>query len=307
MPPAIFVLHENDEWLQPLAQALEAAALPYESWHLGRGLVDLSSAPPEGVFFSRMSASSHTRGHERAPELAAGLMAWLERHGRRVINGTSALRLELSKIAQYMALEAFGIRTPRTVAAYGRGQLLEASNLVEPPFITKHNRSGKGLGVRLFHAREALAEYLRGPDYAPPVDGLTLIQQYVAAPEPIITRLEFIGGRFFYAVKVDASEGFELCPADSCAAFDRCALSSGLKFEITGDPQPGVARYEAFLKAHGIEVAGVEYILDRDGTVYTYDINTNTNYNPAAEAAAGVSAMRRVASFLGRELALASR
>ena len=30
------------------------------------------------------------------------------------------------------------------------------------------------------------------------------------APQPIITRAEFVGGRFFYAVEVDTSDGFAL-------------------------------------------------------------------------------------------------
>src|SRR5262249_58369348 len=84
----------------------------------------------------------------------------------------------------------------------------------------KPNRGGKGLGVRLFHTLDALAEYLDGPDYELPVDGLHLLQQYVRAPAPLITRAEFVGGRFMYAVEVDTSDGFELCPADACAVGD---------------------------------------------------------------------------------------
>ena len=52
-----------------------------------------------------------------------------------------------------------------------------------------------------------------------PIDGLHLLQQYVQARRtPVITRAEFVGGKFMYAVEVDTSEGFELCPADVCAA-----------------------------------------------------------------------------------------
>jgi hypothetical protein len=39
------------------------------------------------------------------------------------------------------------------------------------------------------------------------------------------------------------------------------------------------------------------------GEIYTYDVNTNTNYNPDAEAAAGVYGMRAIAAYLGGELA----
>jgi glutathione synthase/RimK-type ligase-like ATP-grasp enzyme len=298
----IYVIHENDEWLAPLAQALDAAGLPYESWHMGERVVDLTQCPPKGVFFNRMSASSHTRGHPHAPELTAGLLRWLERHGRRVINGGAVIDFEMSKIAQYMLLETFGFVTPRTLAACGREQILKASEAFEGSFITKHNRSGKGLGVRLFHSAAALRNYVDSMEYVAPVDGVLLLQEYIRAPGAYITRMEFIDGRFFYAVRVDASQGFELCPADSCQVGERCAIDSGLKFEIQNEDAVDIERYTEMLKSAGIEVAGIEIIRDKAGRVYTYDININTNYNSAAERAAGVSAMTEIAAFLGREL-----
>ena len=63
-----------------------------------------------------------------------------------------------------------------------------------------------------------------------------------------------------------------------------------------------VSRYRRFLAGNGIHIAGIEFILDRDGVAYTYDVNTNTNYNGQAEAEAGRFGMRAVAEYLGREL-----
>src|SRR5207253_5048659 len=173
--------------------------------------------------------------------------------------------------------------------------------------ILKPNRGGKGLGVCLFHSADALAGYIDGPEYEPPIDGLHLLQQYIRAPLPLITRAEFIGGRFLYAVEVDTSEGFELCPADVCAvddAFCPAGDPARAKFTIIDDIDAALKRrYEAFLAANDIEVAGIEFIVDGDGTSYTYDVNTNTNYNPEAEARAGRSAMSALARFVGDELA----
>src|SRR5260370_225673 len=76
------------------------------------------------------------------------------------------------------------------------------------------------LGVRQLHRPGARAQYLDIADYEATGDGLPLLQQYVRAPVPLITRAEFIGGRFLYAVEVDTSEGFELCPADQCVVGD---------------------------------------------------------------------------------------
>jgi hypothetical protein len=306
--PHIHVIHENAAWLEPLAAALDRQRLPWRDWFLDRGVFDLSRPPPEGVFYNRMSASSHTRDHRYAAELTASILAWLERHGRRVVNGSRALDLEISKARQYAALEAAGIRTPHTVLVAGKELLVEAAHqhFGHAPFILKPNRGGKGLGVRLFHSAGAVADYLASADYVAPIDGLHLLQQYIRAPEQLITRAEFIGGRFVYAVEVDTREGFELCPADVCVvgdAFCPAGEESRAKFTIIDDIDAGLKRrYQAFLAANGIEVAGIEFITDLGGSVYTYDVNTNTNYNPDAETRAGRSGMETLAGYLADEL-----
>src|SRR6266403_3756689 len=124
--PKIYVIHENDTWVEPLRAAFAELHLPFEEWFLSEGLLDLAATPPEGVFYNRMSASSHTRGHRFAAEYTAGVLAWLESHRRRLINNGRALQLEISKIAQYAALAAYSIRTPRTLAAVGRDHIIAA-------------------------------------------------------------------------------------------------------------------------------------------------------------------------------------
>ena len=157
----VYIIHENSEWTVHLTNRLDELQVPYEEWHLDEGTVNLSEAPPEGVFYSRMSASSHTRDHRYAPELTSAVLAWLEHHDRTVYNGSNALRLELSKVLQYAALEKAGIKTPKTIAAVGKAQILKAAEaLGESSFITKHNRAGKGLGVQLFHSLEGLRSYV---------------------------------------------------------------------------------------------------------------------------------------------------
>lgn len=306
----IYVLHENNEWTVHLERRLQELGLPYEMWHLDQGTVDLSAIPPEGVFYNRISASSHTRDHRFAPEFTEAVLAWLERHGRTVINGSRALRLEVSKANQYMALNAAGIPTPKTIAALGKVQLIEAArSLNMTPFITKHNRAGKGQGVYLFDSVEELETYVNSAGFDEPVDGITLVQQYIKAPEPYIVRHEFIGGKFIYGVKVDTSKGFELCPADVCSIEDQfCPTNSsapaqgaGPKFEILKDYKPDfIEMMEAFLADNNIQVAGIEVITDDAGHYYAYDVNTNTNYNSDAEAVAQQFGMLELAKYLAR-------
>jgi hypothetical protein len=302
----IHVIHENPEWTAPLIQELEKLNAPYEDWFLNEGAFDLDEIPPEGVFYNRISASSHTRNHRYAPEYTAAVLSWLEGHHRRVLNPGRALQLELSKVAQYTALTAEGIRTPHTVAAVGKEKIIKAAKVFHQPFITKHNRAGKGLGVRLFNETKALDQYVRGPEFEDSVDGITLIQEYIPSPKSIITRCEFVGGKFLYAVKVDTSDGFELCPADACTIDDANCLvgdNPGSKFEIIPDfNNPIIKKYEQFLQRNDIDFAGIEFIQNEQGDLYTYDVNTNTNYNSDAEAKAGRSGMEAIAKTLFSEL-----
>ena len=73
--PAIHVIHENPDWTAPLFAALEARGLAYRDWNLAAGDLALAEAAPQGVFYNRMSASSHTRGNRYAPEMTAGVLA----------------------------------------------------------------------------------------------------------------------------------------------------------------------------------------------------------------------------------------
>ncbi|WP_064091818.1 ATP-grasp domain-containing protein [Rossellomorea aquimaris] len=304
----IYVIHENSEWTNHLTSRLDELQLPYEEWFLDEGMVDLSTEPPEGVFYNRISASSHTRDHRYAPELTESVLSWLEFHNRRILNGSRALRLEVSKVNQYMALNASQIKTPKTIAAVGKEQIIKAAEkLDKPSFITKHNRAGKGLGVQLFHSIEALKNYVYSDSFEEPLDGTTLIQEYIKSPDQSITRCEFIGGKFVYAVKVDTSKGFELCPADACQVEDLfCPVGEKEEkpmFEIIDQfSNEMIDQYESFLKANKIDVAGIEFIQDENGVIYTYDVNTNTNYNKDAEGVYGKFGMLELAKFLGEQL-----
>lgn len=302
----VYVIHENTEWVLPLRQAFAELGTPYEEWFLDEGTLDLRERPPEGVFYNRMSASSHTRGHRYAAEYTAAVLAWLERYGRRVVNGSGALRLEISKVAQYQALDAHGIKTPDTIAAVGRRHIRLAAEKLGYPLVLKHNRGGKGLGVRLFYSPAALSEYLDGAEFEAPVDGITLVQRYVRAPLPFITRAEFVGGKFLYAVRVDTSQGFQLCPADQCQVEAgpklgdvSPATAPSQRFNIVeGFESNLIGSYERFLEDNDIGIAGIEFVADEKGRAFTYDVNTNTNYNPDAETRAGKYGMRAIAHYL---------
>lgn len=311
--PKVHVIHENGEWTAPLLAALEARGIPFADWDMSSASIDMAATAPDGVFYNRMSASSHTRGNRYAPETTAGVLAWLEAQGRRTLNGRSALNLEVSKLVQYAALGKVGLPVPHTIAVSTPEEIAAAyQRLPFDDVITKHNRAGKGLGVQLLKSAQAVEEYIAGDLYSDSVDGLTLVQQYIQPRDQTITRVEFIGGECLYAVKVDTSNGFELCPADVCSLeAGICATDSSPRYSFDIIPdfatsqlgQELVPKMQAVMANEGLDVAAFEFVTGGDGVSYFYDINTNTNYNAEAEARAGIHAMDRLADYLGAALA----
>ena len=293
----VHVLHENPEWLAPFAAAFAAEGVDWAELPVTGGPVDLSAEPAPGVYWSRMSASAHTRGHGGSAEHARALLDHLEAYGRRVVNGRSVLDLELSKVRQLTLLRAAGLDVPRTVAVAGADPdaVLAAARRLGPPVVVKPNRGGKGRGVDRYDSVDELAAAL--PDREPPVDGVLLVQEYVEPARPHITRVEIVGGEVVYAITADTGRGgFALCPADACAADGTPTSLFALRPEVPGQLADA---YLDFAKRHGLQVAGFEFLEAADGRTVTYDVNTNTNYNADVEAVAPRSAARAVARLLG--------
>ena len=310
-----YIIHENEEWLIPLRKALEKFDLQYEEWLLDDMTINIDQSPPNGIFFSRMSASNYTRNHLHSNQSSNIILTWLENHNRRVINGTNVLKIEFSKVLQQLLLKQSGFKTPKTIVAVGINKIKEAaSNLNVYPMIIKPNQGGKGFGVKLINTINELDEMLEDNLINSSKDDTWLLQEKISTNEEFITRMEFIGGNFIYSLKVFSKNSFELCPADACEVdLDQfCPVdeindinNSQPSFFIDDDPDKNLAKQlTIFLKKHQIEVAGVEFIRNKDGVPIFYDINTNTNYNLNAEKQSKVNknGMEEIALFLKSEL-----
>src|SRR5690606_12847982 len=103
------------------------------------------------------------------------------------------------------------------------------------------------------------------------------------------TRVETLNGKFLYAIHVHITgETFDLCPADICQTSsgvkleNACvveATKSGLKVESYQPPSSVISAIESIVQAAGIDVGGIEYVIDdRDGQIYYYDINALSNF-----------------------------
>ncbi len=310
--PQIHILYENPAWVPPLQEALENEGFQVRLVHVNEGSIDPSKAPPDGIWINRISPSSHTRGNVHTVELARQLLYWLESHGRRVVNGLCAFELEMSKLRQDLVLRRHGITTPRTILAVGREHLLGAAGTFAGPFITKHDQGGKGLGIQLFQDSSELEEHLDGGGFDAGPGARMILQEYISAPEPFITRVEIVGGRFLFAMRSSTAEGFELCPSDACHPMP--SEQEGLQARGTGlfSPSPITAddplvrKYVELCLEEGIEIAGIEFVEDAQGHRYTYDVNGTTNYNKVLGARLGIDGMHEVARYI-RRLAVPAR
>ena len=305
--PIVHILYENAAWLPPLEAGLKAEGFEYRLVEINHGILDPNETPAEGIWLNRLSPSSHTRGHDTTVALGREYLAWLEAHGRRVVNGLNAFELEMSKTRQDIALRRQGIKTPRTILAIGRDQSLEAARQFEGPFITKHNQGGKGLGIHLFRTIDGFRAYLDSNAYDSGPDGKLILQEYIQAASPHITRVEIVGGRFLFAMQSSTEQGFQLCPSDACQVPakgpDVCPADGGTsKFspsELKAN-DPLIQKYIKLCRREGIEVAGIEFVEDKNGIRHTYDINGTTNYSGVLGRNIGIDGMREVARYLRR-------
>ncbi len=308
---SVYVLYENEDWMPPLRVALDKLEIHYEEIFMDGGTIDMATPPNPGIYINRMSPSSHTRGHQAGVHFAREYIAFLESHGCRVINGSHTFRLELSKIQQYSALQAAGIKTPHTIAVAGTSTMQEASRQMAAPFITKHNQGGKGLGVQLFRDHSGFTKFIQSGAFEDSPDDINLLQEYIEPAEQFITRVEIVDGKFLYALRSSTEDGFELCPADACSIGDQFCPAPGSegsktdKFQVRQDIDENdslVQAYLLFCRNHQIDIAGIEFVEDSKGNRYTYDINCTSNYNGNVEDQAKIYGMDAIAALCKREL-----
>lgn len=355
-PDTVYVLHDNPAWQETYRDAFTRAGVKYVEVLMGDGAFDLTVTPPEGVFFNRVSPSSHTRGKRYAAEHASAVISWLEAHGRRVIGGSTAMSMELSKVMQTAELQRSGVATPHTEVAIGRRGVVKAVSrgLKRSPrgVIVKVNRGGSGAGVHFVKSMSQVRRLASKGAFEDSLDGTWIVQDFVVSPESALYRLEFVQGRMLYALRVDTSAVTSLatseeavapeaaasigncplgeehddtaapstapsdtaaeevslsnCPADSCNIDDD---ETGVKSKFSVHPDwshPSVANISSMLQRLGVDVAGIEVVIDESGEAVCIDANcVNSNHNRSAEKRAGLkkSGVDHVVEMLGRELA----
>lgn len=296
---SIAILYEHPDWFRPLFAELDRRGVAYQQVHAARHSYD-PSARESGysLVVNRMSPSAWTRGHAAAIFHSLHYFAWLDGIGANVVNGHRAYSLELSKAAQCALFASLGVRHPRTRVVNSSAAAAEAASDLRFPVLVKPNVGGSGAGIVSYESEEELAaaELVAG------LDGTLLVQERLPAEGDAIVRVEILDGELLYAIKILlAPQSFNLCPADYCElpGVADGVSGRGLPIERYDPPDAIVDDAKGILSAAGIDVGGVEYLVDaRDGEAYFYDVNALSNFVANAPEVIGFDPFVPLVDFL---------
>jgi biotin carboxylase len=305
------VYYEHPDWFKPLFAELDRRAIPWVELGAAGGAFEIGGEAEYSLLLNRMSPSAQLRGAGHAIFSTLAFLAEMERRGVRVINGSRAYATEISKAGQLSLLHSLGLPYPRARVINRASQAPAAAAGLRLPLVVKPNVGGSGAGVRRFESLDEL--HAAVPDLDLGLDSTALVQEFIPAESGRIVRVEVLGGEYLYAIRIYTSgDSFDLCPADVCQKTDGTALnaqvcaadapSRGLSVEAYEPPAAVVAQVERVLAAAGIDVGGVEYLVDaRDGRHYFYDVNALSNFVADAPNVIGFDPFARLVDFLESE------
>lgn len=315
------IYYEHPDWFRPLFAELVRRGLAFEKIDAAHHAYNPGENSNEkySLFFNRMSASAYLRGHGNAVFYTHGLLANLERKGVRVVNGYDAFQIETSKALQLALFESLGIKYPKTRVINSANQAIEAAKDLRFPIVIKPNIGGRGAGIIKFDSIGALTETVGQNLIDLGIDNTALVQEFVPKKGEHINRVETLGGKYLYAIKIyPQGENFNLCPAEICqiedaqdnseisAIGEMCltdAPKSGLKIEKFEPPQEIIETVERIVAEAKIDVGGVEYLThERTGDALFYDINALSNFVADAVNLIGFDPHERLVDFLEKEI-----
>jgi glutathione synthase/RimK-type ligase-like ATP-grasp enzyme len=305
----LVVLYEHPEWQKPLFAALDRRGVRYAPLDLKRAAFDPNAVPPAKLYFNQASPSAYVRGNTRAVPLALSLMRSLETGGARVLNGSRAFLLELSKSAQAALLARLGIPHPRSLAFNDVEAALAQWNGGWPALL-KPEQGGSGARMFLLHSAGEVRKVLRDQPALWLPDNLLLLQEYFPVDaEAGIVRMEFLGGRLLYAMRVISHGAFNLCPSEACnpqgGGESQCAVPGPAPVEFYPYPEvpaEAVSMGDRIMAAGGLDVGGIEYLESADGRRIFYDVNANSNLRAPVGRAFGFDPFERVVDYLVEQI-----
>jgi hypothetical protein len=313
------IYYEHPVWFERLFAELDRRKTDYVKINAAHHYYDPSANGNNNgdhkpsLVFNRMSPSAWNRGRADNIFYTLNYLSHLEQQGTRVVNGSQAFRYETSKALQLSLLQSLGLPYPRSRVIHRASEAPAAATGFRFPVVVKPNIGGSGAGIVRFDSPEQLAN-AAAKGISLGLDGTGLVQEFIPAKDGHIVRVETIGFKYLYGIKVFTSgETFDLCPADICKTSDGTDLNTscviegpktGLRVEAYTPPAEIIANVERIFAATKIEVGGVEYMIDaRDGQLYYYDINALSNFVSDGQTLVGFDPFVRLVDYLEREAA----
>jgi hypothetical protein len=307
----IAIYYEHPDWFRPLFQRLDERGVAWKKIEARNHQYDAGSAEEEfSLLFNRMSPSAWQRGLGHCIFYTLDYLAHLEAKGVRVVNGYRGFAHEISKAQQLTNLEKLGLPYPKARVINHSSQALEAAEAIGYPVVLKPNIGGSGAGVEKFSSAERLRAAVAENRVYFGIDSTALVQEAFTPRDGIITRIEILGGKYLYAIKIHTTgESFNLCPADICQSAKgeeltriACAMDAprtGMQVEGYEPPAQVIEDAERIMQLAGVEVGGIEYVTDdRTGRQLYYDVNALSNFVADPVRVIGFDPYARLADFL---------
>lgn len=307
----IAIYYEHPDWFRPLFAELDRRQLPYVRIDPGMHRFDPKEKKiPNALVFNRMSPSAYLRDGVQGIFFTHAWLEYLQQLDIPTVNGLTAFSYETSKARQLMLLEKLGLDYPRSHVVNHDSQVVSAASTLRFPVMVKANVGGSGAGMVRFDSLDSLEQAVFQQQLDFGVDHIGLVQEFIPARNQQIIRVELLGGKFLYAIKI-LMEGnsFNLCPADICQRSDgielvrtACPLDapkSGMKVENYNPPADVIKACESIVEHAGVDVGGIEYMIDdRDGRVVFYDINALSNFVADAINVVGFDPFAKLTDYL---------
>jgi hypothetical protein len=305
----IIIIYEHPEWHQPLFETLERRGVSFGKIDLKRAAYHEFEEPAARIYYNLVSPSAYKRKNQKAIPYAFALCRHLEMRGAKVLNGSRSMMMEMSKSAQTALLASLNIPHPETLVFNDLEALSTRKDEIPFPAILKPEQGGSGARMYLVHNWSELEEVMKTDEAIWFPDNLLLIQEQVQYDADFgIIRLEFLGGKFLYAMRVVTHNVFNLCPSLMCNPEEGDGVC-----DVPQVKQPEFYPYEdvdnkmiadglRILKEAGHDSGSIEFCIDKNGKGVVYDINANSNLRPPVAAHFGIDAFEKVVDFLIHEL-----
>ena len=308
------VYYEHPEWFEKFFSKLDEKGID----HIKMESRNTSFDPGESqisigvdVMFNRMSPSAFNRGNENSIFYTLNYLKYLESLGIEIINGYDAYTYEFSKSNQINLLRSLNIKHPKTFVVNHESEILKTAKNLKFPIVLKPNIGGSGANIIKFETYIELKNYLSFNKIDWGIDKTLLVQEFLTAKDSSIIRVETIGGKYIYAIKIHLTEGeFNLCPADYCKIDDQ--KIDGMKDGVSDrgsivekfDPPKNIIRnVEKIFQSAKIDVGGLEYLVNsEDDVTYIYDINAMSNFVADPDIVLGFDPNDNLVDFVNQKL-----